>query len=156
MPVTSRASVDGFLALKRIAIVGVSGKDADFSREIFRKFVESGYDVIPVNPKLTEVEGRPCFAKMGDVSPAPEGALILTSAAISEQVVSECAAAGVNHVWLHRGAGQGAVSIGALRVCRENGIDVVAGECPFMFLAGTSFPHKAHVWIKKLMFRYPR
>ena len=155
MPATSRASVDSFLALKRIAVIGVSRKDADFSRDIFRKFVECGYDAIPVNPQVSEVEGRTCFAKLGDVSPAPEGVVVLTSAAVSEQVVSECAAAGVKHVWLHRGAGQGAVSAGALKVCRETGIDVVAGECPFMFLAGSSFPHKVHVWIKKLTFRYP-
>ena len=52
MPSTSRASVDGFLALKRLAVAGVSSKPADFSRAVFRKFVECGYDAIPVNPNV--------------------------------------------------------------------------------------------------------
>ncbi len=156
MPATSRAAVDGFLALKRIAIVGVSSQEKDFSRTIFRKFSERGYDVVPVNPAIAEAEGRRCYARLSDVSPAPEGVLLMTPPAVSEQVVEECVTLGIRNVWLHRGAGQGAVSIGAVKTCKDHGIDVVAGECPFMFLEGSHFPHKLHLWIKKLTGSYPQ
>ena len=156
MPVNSRRAINRFLARKRIAFIGLSGKPGDFSRHVFEAFVEHGYDVIPVNPKLTEVEWRPCTSRVGDNSPAPEEALVMTSPETSERVVRECAEAGVTQVWLHRGAGKGAVGPGAVEVCRREGIEVVAGECPFMFLCGKKFPHNVHAWIKKVTFAYPK
>lgn len=156
MPSTSRASVDGFLALKRLAVAGVSSKPADFSRAVFRKFVECGYDAIPVNPNVTEVEGRRCFARLSDISPAPDGVLVMTAPAVSEQIVRECVDLGIRNVWLHRGGGQGAVSIAAVKICKDGDIDVVAGECPLMFQPGGGFPHNFHGWIKKLTGAYPR
>ena len=155
MPVNSRTAVDRFLASKRIAFIGLSRNPADFSRQLFREFVDHGYDVIPVNPQLTEVNGQPCYSHVENIDPAVDAALVITSAAASEQVVRECAAAGVKRIWLYRAAGHGSVSDGALKACQEFGIDVVAGECPFMFLSGSKFPHNVHGWVKKLTFTYP-
>lgn len=152
---TSRATIDRFLGSKRIAFIGLSRNPADFSRHLYRAFVDRGYEVIPVNPKLTEVDGRPCYSHVGNIVPPLDAALILTPANGSEQVVRECVAAGVRQVWFHRGAGQGAVSDAALELCEDAGIEAVAGECPFMFLSGSSFPHNIHGWIKKLTFTYP-
>jgi len=156
MPVNSRRAIDRFLARKRIAFIGISRKPSDFSRHVFRAFVERGYDVIPVHPNMTEVEGRRCYSRVANISPKPEAAVLMTSHGVSERVVRECADAGVEQVWLHRGAGKGAVSPGAVEAGRKAGMDVVAGECPFMFLCGDEFPHKIHGWIKKATFAYPK
>ena len=156
MPVNTRHAIERFLARKRIAFIGLSRKPSDFSRHVFRAFVERGYDVIPVNPKMTEVEGWRCYSRVGEISPKPEAAVVMTSPGASEQVMRECAQAGVEQVWLHRGAGKGAVSRGAVEASRQAGMDVVAGECPFMFLCGKQFPHNVHVWIKKATFAYPK
>jgi predicted CoA-binding protein len=82
--------------------------------------------------------------------------LVLTPATKTDEVVRDCAAAGVTHVWMHRGGGQGAVSPSAVEFCREHGMKVVAGECPFMFLPGTGFPHRVHGFIRKILGSYPR
>ena len=58
-----------FMGQKRLAIVGVSRNPQDFTRVLFREFLKQGYDVIPVNPNATEVEGRKCFARVGDINP---------------------------------------------------------------------------------------
>jgi hypothetical protein len=51
----------------------------------------------------------------------------------------------VRRIWLHRGlGGAGAVSPDALGLCADNGVDVVAGACPFMYLPGTGLPHRIH------------
>ena len=54
------------------------------------------------------------------------GALVMTRPEASEQVVRDCAEAGVPRVWLHRGIGPGAVSRAAVDFCRLRGIAVVA------------------------------
>lgn len=152
---TSREIIDRFLASKRIAFIGVSQNERDFSRHLFREFAGRGYEVTPVHPRLAEAEGYPCFSQVGNIQPPVEAAIVMTSAERSAQIVRECAAAGIPRVWLYRAAGKGAVSEEALEACREAGIEVVAGECPLMFLPGTGFPHKLHGLVRRIFGTYP-
>jgi len=108
-------NADDFLAHKRLALVGLSRNPKDFSRYIYNELRGRGYDMVPVNPNLTEIEGAHCFARLQDVQPPVEGALVMTAADQSESVVHDCAEAGINRVWLHRGAGPGAVAFFKLR-----------------------------------------
>jgi len=89
------------------------------------------------------------------VSPAVDGALLMTPPAATEQVVRDCVEAGVARVWMHRGAGRGAVSPAAVAFCRERGIAVVEGACPFMFLPGAGLVHRAHGALARLFGRHP-
>jgi len=151
----SKSAIDSFLSCRRIAVVGVSRDPKDFSRAVFRAFVERGYDAVPVNAAGGEPDGHPAARWVGDVQPPPEAALLLTPPAATGPVVRECADAGVKRVWMHRGAGQGAVSPEAVALCRERGIEVVDGECPFMFLPDTGWFHGVHRFFKRLGGRLP-
>ena len=152
---SSKKAIDSFLACRRVAVVGVSRDAGDFSRAVFRALVERGYDAVPVNPAGGEAEGRRSVARVGDVQPPPEAALLLTPARASAQVVRECAEAGVRRVWLHRGGGEGASSAEALALGRERGLEVVDGECPFMFLSHSGFVHGVHRFFRRLAGRLP-
>src|SRR5579871_2093967 len=115
MSKTDRKAIDGFLSQKRLAVVGVSRNAKDFSRSVFREFERRGYDVVPVNPGATELEGKHCFAHVPDIEPPVEAALLFTAADRTPDVVDECIAAHVRHVWMHRGGGQGAVNDEAVK-----------------------------------------
>ena len=144
-----RQEIDAFLAVKRIAVVGVSTDPKDFSRAVFRDLLSRGYDAVPVNPKGVDIEGRRCYASVREIEPPAEGALIMTPADQTAHITEECFAAGIKHVWMHRGGGQGAVNREAVEFCHEHGIGVVPGECPYMFLEGSGFPHNVHGWIRR-------
>jgi predicted CoA-binding protein len=157
---TTRADIEEFLAHRRIAAVGLSRDPKDFTRTLIAEFEKRGYEVVPVNPAVAEIGGNVCFPRVEDIVPPVCAALVLTPATKTDEVVRDCAAAGVTHVWMYgtSGAGgQGAVSATAVDFCREHGIKVVAGECPFMFLPGTGFlPHQLHGLIRKIVGSYPR
>ena len=155
MTTTTRHDVDDFLSRKRLALVGLSRDPKDFSRGLFLELRRRGYDMVPVNPKMTDVEGVHCFSRLQDVTPPVAGALVMTPAEKSEQVVRDCAEAGVARVWLHRGAGQGAVSKAAVDFCHEHGLRLIEGHCPYMFLPETQFFHRFHGFFLKLFGRYP-
>jgi uncharacterized protein len=144
-----------FLAQRRIALVGVSRDPRDLSRTLFRELRQRGYDVVPVHPELTSADGVPCARQLQDVSPAVQGALLMTPPAVTERVVHDCAEAGVARVWMHRGAGRGAVSPAAVAFCRERGMSVVDGACPFMFLPDAGFVHRGHGFLARLLGRHP-
>ena len=137
-------AVVDFLACRRIAMVGVSRDPADFTRGLFRDLQRRGYDMVPVNPKGGAVEGLSCWRSVQDVVPPVEAALLMTPPDLTEQVVIECAAAGIGRIWMHRGIGTGAVSPAAVAFCRARGLSVVAGACPYMFLPHPGFIHRVH------------
>jgi predicted CoA-binding protein len=158
MATTTKRQIDDFLALKRLAVVGVSRDPKHFSYTIWQELRQRRYQAVPVNPNTNQLDGQRCYANVRDIQPPVEGAVIMTPARTTESIVRDCLDAGIKHVWMHRGAGggAGAVSRAAVELCEANGIDVVAGYCPYMFLPGTPFFHGLHAFGKKLTGSYPR
>lgn len=149
-------TIEDFLAQKRIAVVGISRDPSSFSVKLCEELCRRGYDIVPVNPKIAEALGQRCFARVQDIQPPVDTALLMTPADVTDSVVGDCAEAGVRRVWLYRAGGQGAVSLKAIKFCRERGIQVVPGECPLMFLPQTGTIHRIHGVIRKITGRYPR
>lgn len=152
----TQAQIQDFLGRKRLAVVGVSRDPKDFTRSLFQELRRREYDVVPVNPGATVVDGLRCYAHVQDIAPPVEGALLMTSPAVTEQVVRDCAAAGIRNIWMYRATGVGAVSPGALTFCEAERMPVVAGECPFMFLPETPWFHRFHGFCRKVAGKYPR
>ncbi|MCP5109787.1 MAG: CoA-binding protein [bacterium] len=152
---TTRERIDDFLGQKRLAMVGVSREWKDFSRLLFREFQKRGYEMVPVHPTVDEIDGVACRRKVTDIEPAVDGVLLMTKPAVTDEVVKDCAAAGVGRVWMYRAVGPGAVSQRAVDFCEESGIEVIPGYCPFMFFEKPGFLHSAHVGLMKLTRRYP-
>jgi predicted CoA-binding protein len=144
-----------FLAAKRIAVVGVSRNEKDFSRLVFRELLRRGHDVVPVNPALTEVEGRRAWAAVSRIEPPVDAALILTPPSATQDVVWDAIRAGVRKVWLHRGTGAGSGTPEALALCEANGVEAVHDLCPFMALPDAGLPHRVHGFIRR-RFGHPR
>ena len=124
--------------------------------KLFEELCRRGYDVIPVNPNAAEVQGIRCFARVQDIQPPVDGALLMTSPEATETVVNDCAEAGIRRVWMYRAAGQGSVSAKAVEFCLGRGMLVVPGQCPFMFLPDTAGFHRFHGFVRKITGRYPR
>ncbi len=150
-----REAIRSFLAQRRIAVIGVSRSPKGFGAVVFREFLKKGYDVVPVNPNAAEVEGVRCFARMQDIEPRPDAALVILPASAMEPAIKDCIEAGVKRVWLFGTSGPRRVEPRALEACRNNQVDVVPGYCPFMFLPDTAWFHRAHGWFAKLTGSYP-
>ena len=152
---TTREVIEDFLARKRLAIVGVSRNPKDFSRGLLRELRRRGYEMVPVNPHAAELDGQPCFARVQDIAPPVDGALVMTLPEMTDNVVRDCAVAGITRVWMHRAVGKGAVSQTAVDFCHHNGIRLVSGFCPYMFLPNAEFFHRLHGFFKKLAGKFP-
>jgi uncharacterized protein len=136
-----------FLQQKRIAVVGVSRTDGT-ANLIYRKLRDSGYEVYAINPNAAEIEGDPCYADLQSTPAIPEGAVLVTRPEVTDQVVRQCAEAGIPRVWLHSTMVPvgSSVSQDAVTFCRENGIEVIAGACPMMFVQPVDFGHRCMRW----------
>ncbi len=134
--------VQDFLAQKKIAVVGVSDKRETGCNLAYRKFKESGYAVSAVNPRLTDFEGDPCYPDLKSIPEKPDAVFILTNPNVTELIIEQCVDLGIHRVWMHclmgtkpgLAASMTSVSQDAVRMCRENGIEVIPGSCPNQFL----------------------
>lgn len=147
--------IQDFLAKKRVAFIGVSRNEKDYTRNLFRHMNAAGYDVIPVNPNASEIEGMKCYNQVSEITPAPEAALILTPSMPLETILSECSNAGIRNIWVYNGRDKGEKVKQAEDYCRDNGISFVSGFCPFMFMKDSSFIHRFHGFVTKLTGSYP-
>ena len=154
-PQASLDTIQDFLAQKRVAIIGVSHDPHNLSILLAKELINRGYEVVPVNPKLPVVLGRKCYARVQDVEPPVDAALLMTSPEVTDTVVQDCSEAGIHRIWMYRGGGQGAVSEKAIEFCQRHAITVIPGECPYMFLPKSGGIHSFHGFLRKLFGRYP-
>jgi uncharacterized protein len=150
-----RDAATRFLALPRIAVAGVARDGRNPANLIYRRLREMGRPVVPVNPAAQEVEGDLCYPSVLRIPDGVDGVVIATPPGASDRVVADCVAAGVAHVWIHRSFGTGSVSAEAVERCRREGIQVIAGACPMMFLEPVDPGHRCMRWVLGAVGRLP-
>jgi len=150
---TLEDKVHEFLALKRIAVAGVSrdNRRHPSANLIYRRLKAAGHEVFAVNPNMETFEGDRCYPDLKSIPDGVGGVVIVTRPEVTRRIVQDCGEAGVRRVWMHQSMLQGSsVSPEAVEYCREHGITVIAGACPMMFGPGVDFGHKCMRWMMKL------
>ena len=146
---TLKATVDDFLAQKRIAIAGVTRNQSHHpvGNLIYQRLRKAGRDVFPVNPHMQTFEGERCYPDLKSIPGGVDGVVIITRPEITERIVHDCVEAKVPRVWMHQSLGKGSsVSPQAVEDCQRHGISVIAGACPMMFGSGVDFGHTCMRW----------
>jgi predicted CoA-binding protein len=125
-------SVAEFLRGKRIAVAGVSRGPNSAANAVYLRLRQRGYEVFPVNPNATEVEGVTCYPDLASIPGTLDGVVVATHPSVSAEVVRQAVRRGVTQVWLHRSF-QGSVSKDAVEECRKAGLSHIVGGCPLMY-----------------------
>lgn len=143
---TIEAAAAEFLAQSCIAVAGVSSRRDTPANSIYRALRSRGRTVFAVHPTLAEFEGDRCYRDLASLPQKPDGLVIVTRPEIAEELIRQCAAAGVPRVWLHNMLGtrprfmksmaakMTSVPPAAVEICRAGGIRVIPGSCPMQFI----------------------
>jgi uncharacterized protein len=138
-----KEAASAFLANKRVAVTGVSRTPKTHgSNTVYKRLRDRGYEVFAVNPNANEVEGDRCYKDLTSIPGGVDAVVIGTRPEIAEHTMRECAELGIEHVWMHWGAGGSSVSDAATAYGRQHGIRVIDGGCPLMFGPTADFGHK--------------
>jgi uncharacterized protein len=141
-----RQAARDFLDGKAIAVAGVSREGGQVGNIVYNRLRGAGYTVFALNPEAEQVEGDPAYPSLSAVPAPVDGVFIATHPAVTRSVVEDCARAGVRRVWIHRSVGQGSVSDDAVALARSEGIAVLDGACPMMFLEPVDLAHRCMRW----------
>ena len=112
--------------LKDIAVVGISKNVEKAAHYVPKYLIEQGYNVIPVNPTITEILGRKSYSSISDV---PENVDIVDVFRRSEDVpnviVDAMKKKGIKYIWMQ----EGIYNEEAESKAKKNGFDVIYNRC---------------------------
>jgi len=141
--------INHFLQEHRLALIGASRNHKHFSRLVMADYQKRGYEILPVNPNLHDLDGQKCWHSVAEIAPIPSAAMIMVPASQFERTVRETADAGVKTIWLVRSKTDKQARASAIDYCRSKNIAVIDAACPMMYLKETALPHAIHGWIWK-------
>jgi uncharacterized protein len=139
---TSRETIDRFLAQRHIAVVGVSRDPKQFANAVYRQLRHDGRVLFPVNEAAdgAPIEGDTSYRCLSEVPQPLDGVLVMVDSARAADVVAEAVVCHVPMVWL----GRGVHSPEAVALCDDHDVEVIDGVCPLMFDEPVSGIHRLH------------
>ncbi len=118
-------TIESILNYKTIAVVGISD-DPERPSHFVASFLDAhGYNVIPVNPMLTEWEGRKCYPHLLSIPLKVDVVDIFRRSEAVPPIVDEAIAIKAKVVWMQ----EGIVNEEAAAKARKAGIEVVMDRC---------------------------
>ena len=115
-------------SVKTIAMVGASPDKTKFSYGVLRVLHETGYDMIPVNPrpKLKEIRGLKVYSSLDQIDRPVDMVEVFRKPEELYRIAEEAIAIGAKVLW-----GQiGVINHDAARLAEEAGLKVVMNRCP--------------------------
>ena len=101
-----RAKID---PMKTVAVIGASSNRAKYGNKALRAFERQGFQVIPINPHETEIEGHKAYPTVLDYPGTLDMATVYVPGPIGIRIMDDLAKKGVGEVWLNPGADDGPV-----------------------------------------------
>ncbi len=114
--------------VKTIAMVGASSDATKFSYGVLRVLHETGYDMIPVNPKEagSEIRGLKCRESLSSIERPVDMVQVFRTSQAAYAVTEEAIEIGAQVVWMQIGVRNDA----AARLAEAAGLKVVMNRCP--------------------------
>ncbi len=106
---------------KVVAVVGASADRGKFGNKAVRAFREAGYDVVPINPRVAEVEGLTAYASVLDVPWPIDMVTVYVPPEVGVRLIPDLVRKKVGEVWLNPGADDDAV----VDEARRQGLKVI-------------------------------
>jgi predicted CoA-binding protein len=117
-----------FMAQKKFAVIGATDNPEKYGNQVIKNLKKRGYEVYPVNPRLKEVEGLPCYASLAEIPVRADVIDFVVPPGVTEEILKQCKELGFKRIWLQPGS----ESEAAIAYCNENNMKVVHSVCVMM------------------------
>lgn len=149
---TTKQSINEFLAQKNIAIAGVSRKKRKFGNAIYKELAKKGYTLYPINPNMETYEGKNCYPDIASLPAEVTGVVLNTKPAITGSLIEQAENKGIKHIWLQ----QGSAGKEILESIEERDINIISKQCVIMFAEPANGIHGFHKWINNTFGLLPK
>ena len=144
-PYTDTYIQDILSSVKTIAMVGASPDKTKFSYGVLRVLHETGYDMIPINPRpgLEDIRGMKVYPDLSSVDRPVDMVEVFRKSGDLYGIAEQAIAIGAKVLW-----GQiGVINHDAARLAEDAGLKVVMDRCPKIELFRPFWKPKLHLGI---------
>lgn len=117
--------INTMLKNKSWAVVGATNKQEKYGYKVYKKLLDYGYDVYPVNPRCDEINNNHCYDTIKDVKENIECISLIVNPKLAKEILKEINHKGIKYVWAQPGAYNEEIII----MAKELGINLVYGKC---------------------------
>ncbi len=110
---------------RTIAIVGLSPNELRGSNFVGFYLNRHGYEVIPVNPRESEILGMKCYPTLADIPEPIDIVNVFRAAEAVPEIAEQAVAVGAKLLWLQFGV----ISLEGAAIAESGGLDVVMDRC---------------------------
>ncbi len=118
-------SIKNILKYRNVAVVGVSDDPERPSNSVARFLMDHGYNIIPVNPRLSLWEGKQCYPDIRSVPVKIDIVDIFRRSDAVPPIVDDAIAVHAKVVWMQ----EGIINKEAAAKAIASGIEVVMDKC---------------------------
>lgn len=132
-------------SVKTIAMVGASPDRTKFSYGVLRVLHETGYDMIPVNPRagVTEIRGLKVYPSLASIDRPVDMVQVFRPPQELVEIAKEAVEIGAKVLWGQLGVRDDE----AARIAEDAGLKVVMNRCPKIELFRPFWKPKLHLGI---------
>ncbi|HTS19626.1 MAG TPA: CoA-binding protein [Verrucomicrobiae bacterium] len=87
-----------------VAIIGASADKSKFSNKSIHAHLRAGYDVYPVNPRESTIEGLTCYQSILDVPVELNRISLYVPSQVGVKLLDDIARKGCQELWVNPGA----------------------------------------------------
>ncbi len=115
--------ISQFLSAAAFGVAGASEDKRKYGHKVFACYLQHGMTVYAINPNVETVLGQQCYANIASLPAQVQSVSIITPPPITETIVEDAIASGINNIWMQPGA----ESARAIRRAGDAVINVIAG-----------------------------
>lgn len=113
------------LQVRRIAVVGMSSNELRASNFVGFYLKRHGYEVVPVNPRETEIYGLKCYPSLADVPGRIDLVDVFRDPSAVPEIARDAVAIGAGFLWLQFGV----ISEEGIQIALDGGLEVIVDRC---------------------------
>lgn len=107
------------------AVIGASQDEEKYGYKVLKDLKESGYRVIPINPRSEEILGLKTYKNILDIEEDIDVAIFVVPPSVSERVIMDVKNKGIKNVWFQPGSESKEV----IEYCKNNEIKYINNAC---------------------------
>ena len=113
---------------------------------VFDHLKKNGFEVTPINPNTTEIDGVACYSDVTSLPADVENLLVVTPKSQTTEIIKQAKEKGIKRVFIQ----QMSDNPEALNIAMEGGMELISKKCIFMFTEPVTGVHKFHRFFMKM------
>lgn len=123
-----------FLDGRPHVVVGASADRTKYGNKVLRAYMQAGREVLPVNPRESEIEGLTAYTSLDLLPVLAHGVSIVTPPGVTKLIVQCAIDLRIKHLWIQPGA----VDEEAVQLALSHNCNVIAGDACILVVLGYS------------------